>query len=194
MSRQWLYIIAGFGGLLLIGAIVLVLLFLSPVVIGKSVNVGPNERGVVLAPYEPSGEILEPGQHRLKPGEEVQIIVVSQQTYVMSATSSPTPDSVGAKTSDGHEIEVDVSVVYAVDPNKLFDLFIKWRDQYQVSLVRPLTRSITRDILSRYSADALIRNKRSEAQQTIRDKLKAEFAKNDLIFFDYVILDIRQSN
>jgi regulator of protease activity HflC (stomatin/prohibitin superfamily) len=182
MSSKWNYLIFGFGGLVAIGIIGMALLLIAPVV-----NIEPDERGVVLESYmNPSGEVLEPGLHWLKPGEKAQIVDVSRQTYVMAGS-----DSTKVKTSDRYEIEVDVSVIYAVDPNKIVELFTKWQDRYQDNLVRPITRDVMRDTLSQYSKDALFGNERLEAQQAVQDMLTKKFAENDLLFLHFEILDIR---
>jgi regulator of protease activity HflC (stomatin/prohibitin superfamily) len=100
-------------------------------------------------------------------------------------------DSTIVKTSDGQEIEVDTSVVYAVDPHKIVELFTNWQDQYQEILVRPLTRATMRDALSQYRKDALVGNGRLSAQQVIGEILAVKFAENNLLFLRFEILDIR---
>jgi len=156
-----------------------------------SVVIAPDERGLVISLGQPTGEILEPGLHFLPPSQEVVIIYIGQQTYTTVADSGEPPDLLTATTSDGEKIYVDISAVYAVDPEQLVNLYIAWQDHYTQGLVRPLIRLETLDTLSEYPF-AEISQHQAEIEQITFDELNQLLAKQGLILVEYDILDIRE--
>lgn len=194
--RKWMPILIGCSSLFVIGAVLVGAVVLFSIAEGMLVFIAPTERGVVFSLYEPRGyrsDVLQPGYHLLRPGEEVELYDISRQTYTMSAVSDTEPDSVEAHTNDGQEVLVDVSVTYAVDPEKILDLYVTWRDTYRNGVVRPITRSTTRDIVAQYKAEDILGHKRAEAQEIIATELKTKLAENYLRLFEFTIQDIRVS-
>ena len=154
------------------------------------IDVEPDERGVVISPYQPSGlrkEILGPGRHMVFFGERVQIYDMSPHTYTMSG-----PDSIRAKTLDGKTVLVDVSIRYTVDPNKVIELHITWQNRYEDSLVRPQARAITREVISAYKMDE-IHSQLAQIEQSISDKLERELDKNYLTLLQLTVITVQQS-
>jgi regulator of protease activity HflC (stomatin/prohibitin superfamily) len=158
-----------------------------------SIFIAPDERGVVLSMNEPTGKILEPGQHFISPSQRVVIFNIGRQTYTMSANATIGSDAVRGKTSNGQEIEVDISVIYAVDPEQVLDLYRNWQDRYRDGVVRPMSRGITRDTLGQYTFDEIF-EKQEEIKEIVFDQLKASLAENHLILVEYNLLDVRKAN
>lgn len=160
------------------------------------VVIEPEARGVVISPYEPTGyraELLQPGWHWLRPGERVIHYLLAQQTYTMSATSGSSPDAIEAPTNDKQTVSVDVVVVYAIDPEQIVDLHITWQDRYPAEVVRPLTRSVVREIIAHYNADEVSSTKRVEVQEAIFEQLQAELVKNHLVLVDLQLPTVRRA-
>ena len=117
------------------------------------VFVEPQERGVVISAFAPKGyreQPLQPGLRWIMPYvESVIYYPISKQTYTMSGVSSEGQvsgdDSVSARTSDGQEVKIDASVIFAIDPAKVIDVHIAWQDRYGSDRVRPLSRGEIRD-------------------------------------------------
>ncbi|MEP6896450.1 MAG: SPFH domain-containing protein [Chloroflexota bacterium] len=154
------------------------------------VFIEPNERGIILTPYQQAGyqhDVLKPGWHLIKLGERLQIYNISRQVYTMSS-----PDSIEAKTLDGKTIFVDISIIYALDPEKILDMHINWQDRYKDSLVRPLSRSIIRETISLYNLNE-IGAQLSEVEQAIFNKLSMQFTENYLILLKFSIITFKSS-
>ena len=183
MSKKNFFI----GAVVLFGLSLICLLIITFLVFRNMVVfIEPDKRGVVLSPYETSGYrigVLEPGRHLISFGERVRIYDISPQTYTMSA-----PDSIEAQTLDGKTVHVDISVIYALDPQKILDMHIHWQDRYEDNLVRPLSRSITRETISFYNINDLDIPK---VEQAIFEVLSAKFAENDLILVKFSIISIQ---
>jgi regulator of protease activity HflC (stomatin/prohibitin superfamily) len=157
-----------------------------------------DERGVVISALAPKGyrdQPLQPGLHWIIPfAENVKLYSVSRQTYTMSVASSEGQvqgdDSIRARTMDGQEINVDASVIYAIDPNKIIDMHIQWQDRYQDGVVRPLARGIIRDIASQYGIQEIVSSKRTEMEQKITDELQRKLEENNLMLVDFILRDL----
>jgi regulator of protease activity HflC (stomatin/prohibitin superfamily) len=164
------------------------------------VFIEPDQRGVVVSPYDPAGyrtEALTPGLHWIIPGETVKKYSISRQTYTMSVAANEGDiygdDSIRARTKDGQEVFIDASVIYQIDFTKVISLHINWQDRYQNEVVRPLSRGIIRDIASQFGVEEIVSTKRTELESLITDEMAAKLAENDLLLVDFVLRDIHFS-
>ena len=194
LSKKLVLVLAGCGSILLI-ALCLGLVFVS---FARSlvVFIQPTERGVVISAFEPTGyrtETLEPGYHILLPGEAVVVYEISRQKYEMSASSGEKPDSIRAITIDDKEVFVDISVVYAVDPENILDMHLFWQDRYHHDLVRPMSRGVTRNVIEQYIFDEMV-SMRAEIQQGIFDELETGLREHYIILVDVTLIDIAQAS
>jgi regulator of protease activity HflC (stomatin/prohibitin superfamily) len=165
------------------------------------VFIEPNERGVVVSPYDPDGyrdQALTPGLRWIIPGEQVRIYSISQDTYTMSTVETEGAvagdDSVPARTKDGQEVLIDASVLFAVDPNKVIQLHIALQGNYVERVVRPQARSIIRDVVSQYGVEEVVSTKRAEMEELITSALSEKFAANNLLLADFLVRNIRFSD
>jgi len=115
-------------------------------------------------------------------------------TYTMSMTPAEGQvggdDSVKARTKDGQEVSIDVSVLYGVSPTAANQIHIKWQNRYENDFVRPTTRSAVRTIIASYSVEEIYGSARSEIQQKIKDSLVQPFTDNGLFLSDFLIRNV----
>src|SRR5262249_44180034 len=90
-------------------------------------------------------------------------------------------DSVQVLTSDGQQVDVDISILYHPDPNKIVELHRSIGPDYEAKIVRPSGRSVTRIAVSKYAVIDVYGGKRMEIQTEIADELRSLFEKSDLI-------------
>jgi regulator of protease activity HflC (stomatin/prohibitin superfamily) len=187
--------IKAMGGLI---AIIVVAAVLLTTVSAGLVFIQPQERGVVISAVSPTGyreQALQPGLRWIVPFVETVVTYpVSKQTYTMSIASHEGQiqgdDSVAARTSDGQEIFIDSSVIFAIDPNLVIDVHISWQQRYSTDLVRPVTRGIIRDSVSQFRVDEVVSTKRFELSKQIRDSMSERLEANGLILVDFVLRNI----
>ncbi|MBN1264033.1 MAG: prohibitin family protein [Anaerolineales bacterium] len=188
------------AGGLIIGAIVLALLLTT---LGSGmVFVQPEERGIVISAVTPNGyrtTAMQPGLHWVIPfAESVVVYPISKQTYTMSIAGEEGQvqgdDSVAARTSDGQEVYIDASVIYAVDSNQIIDVHITWQDRYADDLVRPLARGVIRDQASQFGVEEIYSEKRAELIKDITSDLEELFKANGIILHDFVLRNITFSS
>lgn len=178
--------------ILAIGAVLL-----TTITVGL-VFIQPEERGVVISALEPDGyreEALQPGLNWIIPYfESVELYNIARQTYTMSIAplegQMQGDDSVAARTSDGQEIILDASVIYAIDPIQVVPLHIIWQKRFTEELVRPVSRGVIRAAVSQYGVSEVYSSKREEMNQKIKDELTIKFDENGLTLVDFVLRNI----
>jgi regulator of protease activity HflC (stomatin/prohibitin superfamily) len=181
-------------GAIIMGVTALVLTIIS----AGLVFVQPEERAVVISAVDPKGyrsEALQPGLNWIVPFfENVVRYPISNQTYTMSIAqfegAIQGDDSITARTSDGQEVFIDASVLYALDPNRVVDVHIQWQDRYTDDLVRPLARGIIRDAVSQYGVQSVYSLARDEMTQEIRENMAQKLEENGLNLVDFVLRNI----
>ncbi|MDO9349132.1 MAG: prohibitin family protein [Anaerolineales bacterium] len=157
-----------------------------------------DQRGVVISAVAPKGyreQALQPGLRWVIPfAENVKTYSISRQTYTMSVAPMEGQlqgdDSIRARTKDGQEVNVDASVIYSIDPNKIIQMHIEWQDRYQDAVVRPLARGVIRDMASQYGIEEIVSSKRTEMVRKITDELSTKLGENNLILVDFILRDI----
>jgi regulator of protease activity HflC (stomatin/prohibitin superfamily) len=165
------------------------------------VFINPEERGVVISAIADEGyrqEPLQPGLNWIIPYfESVVRYPISRQTYTMSIAPMEGQiqgdDSVAARTSDGQEIILDASVIYAIDPNEVTSVHIDWQNRYTQELVRPLSRGVIRDAVSQFRVEEVVSTKRFELQKFITENMAAKLADNGILLADFVLRNVQFS-
>lgn len=184
------------GGLILL-IIAVVAIALSTISAGL-VFIDPDQRGVVISAVAPKGyreQALEPGLHWIIPfAESVVQYPISRQTYTMSIAPKEGQvqgdDSITARTSDGQEIYVDASVIYAIDPNQVVRVHIMWKNRYGDDLVRAQSRGVIRDVVSQYRVEEVVTSKRFEMADKLRTTMEKKLTENGLVLVDFILRNI----
>jgi regulator of protease activity HflC (stomatin/prohibitin superfamily) len=184
---------------MIIGSVVIALLLTT--VSAGLIFIQPEERGVVISALAPKGyrdTALQPGLRWVIPfAETVVRYPISRQTYTMSIAPEEGQrlgdDSVAARTSDGQEVLIDASVIYAIDPEKVIQVHIAWQNRYSDDLIRTLSRGIIRDEASQYRVDEIVSAKRTELITGIQQTMSSKLKDNGFILNDFVLRNIQFS-
>lgn len=184
-----------------LGRILAVIVILSIVFTATSaglVFINPQERGVVISAIAPQGyrtEALQPGLRWVIPFAETVITYpISRQTYTMSAISSEGQlsgdDSIVARTSDGQQVNIDASVIYYINQDKVVQVHIDWQNRYSEDLVRPLVRGVIRDAVSQFQVEEVYSTRRGELTVMVNEALTNQLADNGLILQEFILRNI----
>lgn len=180
------------GVLLAIVGIVFGLLFSS--ISQGIIIVEPTEVAVIVNTV--NGE-LDPNPRR--GGTHIIVPVIQQpfrypliqQTVSMDGeVNSMDNGEVVARSSDGQEVKLDVSVIYSVDPATVNTLHLKWQDRYGAQFVTPQARGIVRDAVSGFEADDIYAGGREALADTAAQRLRDRMATEGLVLSDLIIRDI----
>ncbi len=166
------------------------------------VFIEPDELGVVVTVLGQGGirpDPLDSGLHWIVPfAERVERYPRTNQNYTMSSTAdegqTAGDDSIQVRTKDGQQVYIDASVIYAVDPLKVVQLYSTWRFTYEDQFVRTQARGIIRDVASQYGVEEIVSSKRTEMALLITQELESIFTQNNLVLRDFVLRNIRFSD
>jgi len=183
--------------ILFFGFVILVLIVLGISAHSLFITIAPDEVAVVISSYEPNGysEIpLTPGNHMLRPLEEVDIFKVSKEKYLSSSTGcgcdSNNSGSATFRAKDGSEIILDYQIIYSINPEQVVRLYQAWQHRYQKGYVIPQSKKITEEVSSQYTSSEIALTKRNEIEQAIFVRLKSDFSDSNLVLFDFKIADV----
>ncbi len=166
------------------------------------VFIEPDELGVVVTVLGQGGirpDPLDSGLHWIVPfAERVERYPRTNQNYTMSSTAdegqTAGDDSIQVRTKDGQQVYIAASVIYAVDPLKVVQLYSTWRFTYEDQFVRTQARGIIRDVASQYGVEEIVSSKRTEMALLITQELESIFTQNNLVLRDFVLRNIRFSD
>ncbi|MCA9905727.1 MAG: hypothetical protein KC547_17850 [Anaerolineae bacterium] len=166
-------------------------------VIGQGILiVQPQEVAVVFNTL--SGSLDTPrraGTHIVIPVvQQATIYPISQQEYTMSGStnegSRTGDDAVRARTVDGQEVRIDVTVLFSIDPLKANTIHERWQNRYQDDFIRPTARGIIRDVVSGFRAAAIYGLERGEMEVDIQTQLETRMSEEGLTLTDLLVRDI----
>lgn len=175
----------------------LVVLAIS-LVSASMVFIPPDQVGIVVSLLSPGGIRPQPmraGLHWIFPVLEAEInYPISWQTYTMS--TKPTEgqvfgdDSIRARTSDGQEVRLDVSLIFRVDPEQVVSLHVAWQERYTVDLVRPLIRGLVRTQVSQFTVKEVNSSARKDLEVNLDSLLRNQLSGKGLIVDQFILRDI----
>ena len=138
--------------------------------------------------------VLQSGLHFINPFVDVERMAVKTQNYTMSGLhdegQKSGDDAIRVLTTDGLEVTIDLSVLYHVVPADAPKLLRETGIDYEVKIVRPLTRTRIRDNAVYYDAVALYSTKRDEFQQRIYNSIEKDFRSRGLILEQLLVRNI----
>lgn len=123
--------------------------------------------------------------------QSIQLMDARIQEYTMSIAPEEgavrRDDSLDAPTSDGQQVKVDATVLFRIDPEKASTVWKTVGLNYIDKLIRPISRSQIRMIISRYSATQIYSERRQEAENVMTKEI-ADLLAPKHILIDKVLL------
>ncbi|MEZ4917991.1 MAG: prohibitin family protein [Saprospiraceae bacterium] len=148
------------------------------------VQISPGEVGVKTLFGKVQEGVLREGLNFVNPLMKVSKFDIRTQNYTMSSIHDEGDkngdDAIRVLSADGLEVEIDLTVLYSVRPDKAPDILQTIGRGYRDIIVRPVTRTEIRDNAVFYDAVALYSTKREEFQQKVYDAIDSEFEKRGL--------------
>jgi regulator of protease activity HflC (stomatin/prohibitin superfamily) len=152
--------------------------------------VQPNEIGVLFnTQYGQLGEPLTPGTHVIDPASEwVTLYFTGQQEYpLMSAENG---DAVSARTLDRQQVDVDVSIVFSLNPETINSLHTRWGNRYGDDFLRPVAHSMIRQVVANFTVEQLTTGSGSELESQIAAALRARLEPEGLVLSNVFVRDL----
>jgi regulator of protease activity HflC (stomatin/prohibitin superfamily) len=183
------------GGILL-AVVGLVSGFLLLIVSAGIIVVEPQEVAVVFQTV--SGDLGTPrraGTHVIIPLlQDATIYNVAQQEYTMAGVSAEGrqvgDDAVRARTNDGQEVRLDITVIYRINPDSVNSIHARWQNRYTNEFIRPSTVSTVQSVLSQFDAQQVYGDERADIEQQIQQRVDVLMETQGLELQDLLIRDV----
>jgi regulator of protease activity HflC (stomatin/prohibitin superfamily) len=174
----------------------LVIFVLFSIISSGIVIVQPQERAVVFNVL--SGELQDPplaaGTHIVIPIlYEFTVYPVRQQEYTMADEDEGPQvgqDAVVARTRDGQEVRLDITVLYNLDPARLNEVHQRWQNTYEVQFVRPTVRNIVRTVVSEYEAEGIYGTNRANMETDVENRIRTAFDREGILLTGMLVRGI----
>ena len=143
---------------------ILVLLTLGS---GAFRTIDAGEKGVIFRKFSggvDTSKVFEQGFHVIAPWNSLTSYNVRIKEVDMK--------SIKVLTNNGLEIDMDLTLRYSLEPNKVAVLHNRIGQNYENSIVIPEIRSATREVIGKYSPEELYSAKREIIQEEITAKTK----------------------
>jgi regulator of protease activity HflC (stomatin/prohibitin superfamily) len=203
------------GGIMLagIGLLIGILFFVAS---SGVVVVGATQVAVVFQAIGGGDEAGSLWPNPLGPGVHIIVPIINEpviySTEVRSYSMSSAPDegqlrrtdAVEARTADGQQVSLDVSVLYSIDPTLANTVHLRWQNRFEEGFVRPTVRSFVREQVAFYTVNDLYggadieaadsgetaRSRLPELQSNLTEDLSVVFQENGLMLQELLLRDI----
>jgi regulator of protease activity HflC (stomatin/prohibitin superfamily) len=143
--------------------------------VGVKVNLLGSDKGVAQ-------EVLGPGRYWIGMNEELYIFPTYQQNYTWTqepdSSGDTTDESITFQTKEGMAVNVDIGISYSVNPDKVSELFQKYRkgvDEITDLVLRNAVRDALNEIGSSLSVEEAYSTKKTELMASVQSRVSDEF-------------------
>ena len=102
----------------------------------------------------------------------------------------PGDDSIAARTSDGQAVLIDLSMIYAINPDGAPQVHVAWQDRYPEAFIRPLLRGVVRSQVSQFTIDEVNSSRRLDLELALSDELKFALEEQGFIMKRFILRNI----
>ncbi len=142
--------------------------------------------GVKLTLGKADKEELPPGLHVIVPIlQKVEKMSVRTHSYDLTGGNS-----INALSKDGLTINVELTTLYKIMPDKAAEIFIEYGLFYEDRIIKPVIRSAVRDVIATLDS-AQVYQERAMIQDKIAQQVSAELEKRFIMLDEILIRDIR---
>jgi len=128
---------------------------------------------------------LQPGLHFKNPLASVTKMSVKTQEYTMSYAQGEGAkygsDVISALTKEGLSVDLDMTVLYKLNPSQASEIYQTIGENYVSVIVRPQIRTIIREVVAEYEAKQLYSQDRQAVAQEITTRLEPELISRGII-------------
>jgi len=158
----------------LLGALVLVIIWISTVVVVPAGHVGVHVMFGEVNPYP-----MRSGFYFKNPLASVQMMSIRTQEYTMTFITDEgaikdRADVITALTKEGLSVDLDITVLYSLNPKLAPTVYREIGMDYINVVVRPMIRSVISEIIAKYEAKNIYSESRQEISIEIQNKLQDE--------------------
>ncbi len=148
-------------------------------------TIDSGERGVRTTFGKVSEEALDEGLHFKIP--------TIQKIHTFSIRTQKIKFSTKGFSKDVQEVEVLGTLNYAINPEKVVDIYKSYGLSYEKLVIEPVLLGVLKNELGQWEAAKLVEG-REKSEQAIEQKMREELALNDILVSRFTLEDIGFSN
>jgi regulator of protease activity HflC (stomatin/prohibitin superfamily) len=169
-------IVRNLVGVAIVGLIFLILLFNSVIKV-------PTGSVAVLTLFgRVTGEVLPEGIHMINP---------LKASNELSIRTQEIKESASVPSSEGLVMNLDTSLIYHIDPEKVADLYQRVGPNYVTVLIEPNLRASIRESTASHTANALYTGEREMVAKQILASLTAQLGLRGILVENVLLRDIQ---
>lgn len=177
----------------------LVVSFLADEVVGGFfVNVPPGHvacihdlgRGVLKKVRGPGLHLKIPFWQRAKLFNAQILEYLIRHDFDLTHKEAMGDEAIAGKTSDGKNIQIEGSILFKIDKNRANELWETIGENFISKIVRPVSRSRLRSVLSEISL-AQLTAYRTQVEEKIKKELNNIFAKSGIICDGFLLSEVK---
>ncbi len=132
--------------------------------------------------------------------QTASVYPVNQQSFSMVAEASvgETRDDepVEARSIDGQEVTIDVTILYSINPDNdsLQNFHVRWGNRYRLEFIRPTARSVVREAVARFRAEDIYGEGRTEMEETMEQLMRTRIEREGFVLTDLLVRGVQFSD
>ncbi len=154
----------------------------------------PGHIGVQVLLGDVQDNYLTEGFHIVNPLMDIEEMSIRTQNYTMSSTigegAVQGEDQITVLSKDGLQVKIDLTILYRVVPSKAPYIYQNIGRDYEVVIIRPVTRANIREGAASFFAEHLYSEKRQEFQDMLTKDIEAEFKKRGIVMENVLVRNI----
>jgi len=169
----------------IVGLFVVVIFFRSVVVVAAG------ETAVTSVFGRVNGQELHSGIHFVNPLAKVNRMSIRTEEFSMTkAREGGEGDPITVLTKEGLDVTLDVTILYRLMEDKASDIYSQFGLLYRDVIIRPIIRSVIRQVISEFEAKDIYSEKRQEVVERMRTSLAKEFEPRGLQLEEVLLRDV----
>ncbi len=172
--------------------------FVDEVVGGFFVNVPPGHvacihdlgRGVLKTVWKPGLHLKIPFWQRAKLFNAQLLQYLIRHNFDLTNPEAMGDEPITGKTSDGKNIQIEGSILLKIDKTRANELWENIGDNFVSKIVRPVSRSRIRSVLSEVSLNQLT-SYRTQVEEKIKKELNDEFGKLGILCDKFLLSEVK---
>lgn len=165
--------LTNFKSLLKIGGIAIIVIGF---VLASVRIIMPGNVGVQVLFGKVQDRVLYEGMNFVNPLVNVEEFSIRTRNYTMSSMGEKQQeggdDAIRILSNDGLDVNIDLTLLYRVHPQKAPQIFQKIGPDYENVIIRPVTRTGIRNSAAEFNAIDLFADKRTQFEEAIRESIQ----------------------
>jgi regulator of protease activity HflC (stomatin/prohibitin superfamily) len=174
---------------------------LDDVLMGLFISVPPGHvacvydrgRGVLKKVWKPGLHLKVPFWQKAKLFNVQTLEYRIEKGFDLSDPATMGDEEIQGKSQEGHDVEVQGTILFRLDENEVPRVWQEIGEDYVEKIIRPITRSRIRMVMSRHASDTTLTKGRDTIEDEIKDELSRSFAEKGIFIEDVLLSQVTRA-